>query len=468
MNKSRFFGSVLAVLLVGAVPARPQTAGIAQGAAELQPCSSLSSLKVPLAPEHVDPATHGLVSQDRLPMRVDIGRYTNLKRAVEGYLQTGVLLTAMNHGRLAPAGYDDDVAVFLFVSAAARWLHLGLNGAIYLVFLGIIGIVLTSGISGVFVLTRSFKERVLGVLVLITVVVIAYRLGGDIYMFPALVPVAIVPWAIYSATTRGSARAFVIYAASAGCLLGIFRFLRIDSVIPALVLVVLLVIFGPGRRLRLRSLGLAAMSIAFLLPGLLMSRLSHERDSYLRAEVSGYSGALGHHAIWHNVYIGLGFLSNPYIPGYCDQAAISVVEAAAPGTTYMSSAYESVLRTKVLELLKLHPKFVLYSLFSKAGVSLLVVMLAGNIGLITALHHPKPLLQEAAFWCAIALSAVPGILAVPVPKYTTGLLAFTIMYSCYSIAYARGTLGPGAKESSDLELAAIEPRPKRRSELAAA
>jgi hypothetical protein len=467
MNKSRFLGSVFAVLLVGAVPARPQTARIAQGAAELQPCSGLSSLKVPLAPEHVDPVTHGLVSQDRLPMRVDIGRYTNLKRAVEGYLQTGVLLTAMNHGRLAPAGYDDDVAVFLFVSSAARWLHLGLNGAIYLVFLGIIGIVLTSGISGVFVLTRSFKERVLGVLVLITVVVIAYRLGGDIYMFPALVPVAIIPWAIYFAT-RGSARGFVIYAASAGFLLGLFRFLRIDSVIPALVLVVLLATFGPGRRLRLRTLGLAAMSTAFLLPGVLMSHLIHERDSYLRTEVSGYSGALGHHAVWHNVYIGLGFLSNPYVPGYCDQAAISVVEAAAPGTTYMSSAYESVLRAKVLELLKLHPKFVLYSLFSKAGVSLLVVMLAGNIGLITALRRPKPLLQEAAFWCATALSAVPGILAVPVPKYTTGLLAFTIMYSCYSIAYARGTLGPGAKESSDLELAAIGPRPKRRSELAAA
>jgi len=373
-------------------------------------------------------------------MRLDIGRYANLRRAVEGYWRTGVLLTAVNRDRLVAAGYDDDVAIFFLVSAVASWFHMGLDGAIYVVFIGLICLSLLLGLSGVFALTRSRLERVLGLVVLIAVVAIAYRLGGDIYVIPALVPVALVPWAIYF-VARGTDREFLVYAAGTGLFLGFSRFLRIDSMMPTLAFVGLLIAVGSRRRRQPRLLALGVMAIALLIPALFFSRLMHERDAYLQARVGGYHAALGHHVIWHNIYIGMGFLSNPYVPGYCDQAGIDVVEAAMPGAAYLSPAYESVLKSKVFELLKLHPRFVLFSLFSKIGVAVLMLLIAANLGLLAALRTPKPWGMEMAFWCAIILSAIPGILAVPVPKYMTGLLAFAIMYSAYSIGFARGTLG---------------------------
>src|SRR4051794_15734456 len=189
--------NLVAALLLGGAATLCAQAEPRPDSPDLRPCSELSSLKVPLAPEHVDRATGRLVSQDRLPMRLDIGRYANLRRAVEGYWRTGVLLTAVNRDRLVAAGYDDDVAIFFLVSAVASWFHMGLDGAIYVVFIGLICLSLLLGLSGVFALTRSRLERVLGLVVLIAVVAIAYRLGGDIYVIPALVPVALVPWAIY-------------------------------------------------------------------------------------------------------------------------------------------------------------------------------------------------------------------------------------------------------------------------------
>jgi hypothetical protein len=458
---------LLALLVVGGATAVWAQTEPARGPAQMQPCSGLSSLKVPLAPEHVDPASGKLISQDHLPMRVDIGRYTNLRAAVEGYTRTGVLLTSIDHGRLSAAGYEDDVAIFALVSAAARWLHLELNGAIYLLFLSLIGLSLLSGTCGVFALTRSRMERAFGVLILFAIVVIGYRFGGDIYMFPALVPVALVPWAIYFAT-QGSDRGLLVYAIGAGLLLGCFRFLRIDSIIPTLALVVLLTAFGLGRRRQTKVLSLLALAIAFLAPGFLVSRLIHSRDAYLQTEVPGYSAALGRHPIWHNIYIGMGFLSNPYAAGYCDQVAIDAVEAAAPGTAYMSPAYESVLKSKILEWLKLHPAFVLFSVFSKTAVAFLMLLVAANLGLIAAVRHPKPRIIEVAFWSAMALSAIPGILAVPVPKYMTGLLAFAIMYSSCSIAFARGSLFSGVSDDSEPAAELLLKRKKEQRELTAA
>src|SRR4051794_22087748 len=70
---------LLALLVVGGATAVWAQTEPARGPAQMQPCSGLSSLKVPLAPEHVDPATGKLISRDHLPMRVDIGRYTNLR-----------------------------------------------------------------------------------------------------------------------------------------------------------------------------------------------------------------------------------------------------------------------------------------------------------------------------------------------------------------------------------------------------
>jgi hypothetical protein len=144
------------------------------------------------------------------------------------------------------------------------------------------------------------------------------------------------------------------------------------------------------------------------------------------------------HPFWHQIYIGLGFLSNEQIHAYRDEEAMSRVDAVAPGTTYWTPAYEAVLRKEVFLLVARQPLLVARTVAAKIGVLGMYLAVFANIGLAAALRYRKPAVLDLAFGAALVVAAVPGILAVPTTSYLEGFIALSVLYAAVSCEWALG------------------------------
>ncbi len=58
---------------------------------------------------------------------------------------------------------------------------------------------------------------------------------------------------------------------------------------------------------------------------------------------------------WHNLYIGLGVVENPFGIVWNDDDGVRAVKEVSPGTLYLSAEYYSILKRKYFEIVLHHP-----------------------------------------------------------------------------------------------------------------
>ncbi len=160
-----------------------------------------------------------------------------------------------------------------------------------------------------------------------------------------------------------------------------------------------------------------------------------DRDRFLMVHQPGYRRSVNHHLLWHTAYLGLGYLTNPYVPSWRDSVAVEYVQAIDPAAIYGGEEYEALLRSRVEEIVHRHPRFVFYTVAAKSGVLACMLLLCINIGLAAAISNPKPLGTELAFWLAMAAAALPGIIAIPEPQYVLGMITLALYYWYYSLSF---------------------------------
>jgi hypothetical protein len=61
------------------------------------------------------------------------------------------------------------------------------------------------------------------------------------------------------------------------------------------------------------------------------------------------------HGAWHNLYIGLGVVENPFGIVWNDDDGVQAVKEVSPGTLYLSAEYYSILKRKYFEIVLHHP-----------------------------------------------------------------------------------------------------------------
>jgi hypothetical protein len=201
-----------------------------------------------------------------------------------------------------------------------------------------------------------------------------------------------------------------------------------------LVFFAVLVCFSDLRR-SLKVLLSVTLLAGMSLPLLYAQFPLHDRDRFLAANRPGYRGSLNHHVIWHTAYLGLGYLTNPYVPAWRDSVAADYVQAIDPTTIYGGEDYDALLRSRVEEIAHRHPMFVFDTVAAKCGVLTCMLLLYINIALAAAILCPKPVGVELAFWLAMAFGALPGIVAIPVPQYVLGMIVLGLYYWYYSISF---------------------------------
>jgi hypothetical protein len=161
----------------------------------------------------------------------------------------------------------------------------------------------------------------------------------------------------------------------------------------------------------------------------------HQRDRFLAAHQPGYQPPVNHHLFWHTAYLGLAYLTNPFVKEWRDGLAVEYVQAIDPAAIYGGEEYERLLRSQVEEIVRRHPRFILDTVAAKSGVLAGMLLLSINIGFAAMIAKPKPPAIEAAFWVAMATAAAPGIIAIPAAQYVLGMITLALYYWYYSLSF---------------------------------
>jgi hypothetical protein len=171
------------------------------------------------------------------------------------------------------------------------------------------------------------------------------------------------------------------------------------------------------------------------------------RDTYLTAHRADYQPIIPVHPFWHSFYIGFGFLSNPFGLTYKDDVAMEAARRINPALAvpvaeewqYNVHAHELALRQATLDFVEAHTFFAIKTVFAKCGVLLLFVLLFGNLGLIGIRNLAAVPSLSVPMCLALALGAMPGVLALPYFNYLSMFVAGLAVTAAIGLGLYRDT-----------------------------
>ncbi len=359
-------------------------------------------------------------------------RFVLAQQAVAGYERSGVSLVGFNGAGFTPAGESDDLGLYYVIPKVVKYLHLSVDKSIDLFILALIAFPLLVGIAGLYLLVRHQSYRLWGILGLCGVAAISARYG-DVYVVQSGIVVALVPWILCLARGGPQYPFLNLFAFVTGVGCSVANILRFQAGTPVMVFAVIILLFHVKPKLSRKISLILALSVGALMPQFYLHGVLRNRDRFVLTMERNYVPAVPYHPTWHNVYTGLGFLNNEYGLKNTDEFAIEKVRTIDPDALYPSSAYERVVRSEVFHTIKMHPGFVLYSLMTKIGLLLLIGAICSGPGLIAAARFPKPWPIECAFWSAMVIASLNGVLVEPRATYLLGFVALCVLYGIVSL-----------------------------------
>jgi hypothetical protein len=359
-------------------------------------------------------------------------RAEDVRNAVAGYEATGVPLVAFDGTSFTPAGASNDVGMFYFIPkiSAAFGLDAAFATEVFLLLILLGGLI--SGAVASWVLFSHWYSRAVALVALTLLGVVAAFMGDQYLIAPAVTAGLMLPFLYVHRCNLGDTPTGV-FLLIVGVVAGLGHVTRAHAATAVVLAIATVIVCSRGRSLARRGLLLLPLLIGSTAAPLLFKQVVARREAFLSAQRADYQPVYAAHPFWHSVYIGFGFLSNPYVPAYRDEVAIARVNAVAPGTPYVSREYERVLRSEVFRLVRDRPALVVGTLFAKLGVVLLHLVIFANAGLIAALRRRNPPPVEAAFWVALGFSALQGLLVMPWPGYLSGFIAFAALYGVVTL-----------------------------------
>jgi hypothetical protein len=389
-------------------------------------------------------------------------RYSEVREAIAGWEQAGVPFVGLLDKRWEPVPCGDDTGIFYIVPLIARTTGWGADRSLDYFLLGMIIVSTITGTAGLWLTTLGVLQRTIAVVTICAGEYISFKVG-DVYVVQGAVVLMLTPWLVFSLKVRVKTWSRVLIVILSGITLGFAQWIRTQSGSPVLVFFAVLLCFSrvPRRPKFLLAIALfAGMSVPFIYARILL----RQRDQFLTLHQRGYRPPLNHHLFWHTAYLGLSYLTNPFVPAWQDSLAVKYVQVIDPHAIYGGEVYDALLRSQTIEIVRRHPRFVIETIAAKFGVLAFMLLLSTNIGLLAAFSKPKPRGTEAAFWLAMATGAAPGVVAIPAVQYVLGMIAFALCYCCYSFGFG-GEAGPVLRDRRAQIEALFATYPRSRPEL---
>lgn len=192
-------------------------------------------------------------------------------------------------------------------------------------------------------------------------------------------------------------------------------------------------------RLRKKFIITALLIFIYLAPLLILSSIrAHRNNVYFNGQKSVM---ITHHGLWHNAFMGLGYLPNPYGIRWDDSSVLPLVRKVNPNANYLTNEYFGILRQLYFKHVFEHPQFFLENLLAKLSAthlylaslfpqtfssapafiqeySLYLVLL----GMYLVSRGSKQLMTNFGLLImALGAAMLPGLIAVPTGFYSRGL-----------------------------------------------
>ncbi len=361
-------------------------------------------------------------------------RMVNFHETVAAFKATGIVLLRLIDGVIFPLeySYGGDPEIFPIVPLLVDWFSFSLDQAVWWTYAVMTGLGIVIALTGFLRLCTDWVSRVVAVIGVIGVGAVCY-IVYDIYLV-SFFALCFVPW-LFTLLSEKKILSSALYCMLAGFVMVGVNFLRLHTATALGLMVVLTVVLHYKLSLRTVALlfcfGLGAGVTSFgIQKGL------ERRNAYLDTHGIKHDQADLPHTFWHNIYAGLGFITNDYGLWYGDDCSAAKVRERDSTAVFLSMEYENVLRDEIVSLCKTHPQFVLKTLFAKGGILFYYLLMFANVGLLCAWFYRKPWYLEIPYWLAIWFSALPGMVTVPVAPYLTGFFTAATFYGIHSIIWA--------------------------------
>lgn len=364
-----------------------------------------------------------------MPIRIGI-----FKAATAIYQQTGISLLKYSGTNVIPVeqSFGGEIGSFYFVPIIAKYFKISsvLATECFLAGLVFSGIIIASG--ALCIISKTLLGRFISIIGMLSIGIISW-LVGDVYV-AYFFAIALFPWVLVLLEKEWY-KALISYCFIAGMLLQCVHFIRSYAGLPVLIGISVVCCFFFKKKLKI-VFPLGALFLGVLLVQLHIQSVIVKRNVYLNKMGVLLKDNPIEHTFWHNIYMGFGFISNDKNLEFSDTCSYEKVKQINFRAEYLKTEYENILRHEVLNLICKSPHYVLRVLFAKFGVLLYFLLLFANVGLVTAYYYPKPLYVEISYWIMIVISALPGILTIPITTYLLGFISACFLYGIHSIIYA--------------------------------
>ncbi|SRR5579884_61108 len=352
-------------------------------------------------------------------------RYSEVDEALKGWNQSGVPLTGQWSGKWEPVPCGDDSGLFYFVPLLARTFDWNTDLSLNVFYATILISATAISLIGFFLFGGRREVFFATIIVILAAAYMTYK-AGDVYLVQGSVTMMAVPW-IYYWYKKKRIKAWDIAGIFAlGTGLGVAQWIRSQAAVPLVLLAMVLFAFSSLKSFH-KLLITTTLLLGIILPLAYAKILLHRRDTFLAAQSQDFHPVLERHLLWHTVYVGLGYLSNPYVHGWKDTLAADYVQSVNPAVIYGSREYEAILKKRVLYILKKDPKFIFYTVTAKLGTLIIFVLFFMNTSLIKMSRQYKcP--TTIAFGITILYSALPGLVAIPAPEYVISMIVICLYY----------------------------------------
>ncbi len=355
-------------------------------------------------------------------------RLKNIQGALEALRETGVdLLGKSSDGLYGVAGLGDDPGIYYFVPRLAHATGWDLQTAINVFILSLIGISLVAwGVS--FLRPRSHPLTLLAAILGMGVLARWAYLFSDVYVAQLTAVLTVIPFFLRRDDNRLPGAWLWVGTFLAGILWGVLEQIRSGTGWGGLVFITLWALTRRSWAFPRRAGLILAVLAGMAIPSAHFHHLESRRDAWLAQRQPATTVKLDRgHSFWHSVYIGFGYLKNPYGLEYLDRYAYERAARVDPTVTHFTPRYHDILRDAVFELARRDPWFVLKTLAAKFA------LLFGWFALFSAtgwwvFPWARPKARElipplgAAFYFAL-----PGLLVYPQNNYVFGMIALAVV-----------------------------------------
>jgi len=370
-----------------------------------------------------------------MPFNIMWSRYDQLIEAMDGYRISGVPLVGYLDSKFTTIHNAEDLGIFYFIPQFASIFNLTLDQSIIYFFYSIVIISFILGIIGFFLYFKSFLARFISLVVLLIISAATIRIGG-LYSLSSSIVMAVIPCFLYLLKRNKIDKYFYFFIILASFFISWAGFIRLNTGFGILLFIVISLFFNFNFKMKQKIFIILILLTGYLIPQLYIKNLHNNRDAFLSQHIENYEKPLGHHILWHSIFMGFSFLDNKYGIEYVDTVAHNFAKKVNPNVKYISLEHDDILRKLVFKLLRKDPLFVFSTIFAKAGVIIMYLLVGANIGLILSIFYRKELPLELAFWCSLIFCTLNGLLVLPRPHYLLEFIAFSTLYGLFSINYA--------------------------------